>query len=108
MKKKNILIFLLLSLGAAAAQASKFKGYSRVPSSEIMVLKEVVERFVETKTDFLILLQHHPAFYRFPKKTLSTEEIADFLQSRIKSQKPVQVEIDPVTAEIYYLGDPQK
>lgn len=99
---------ILLILFSMNALASKFKGYGRTPSAESKTLTESVDRFEETQTDFLILLSHHAALYRFPKTNEYASQVREFLKQRMKSKQPVVVSIDPTTAQILYIEDPTK
>ncbi len=112
MKKMNKMQYqwfgIFLILYSMNALASKFKGYRRSPSSELMTLTESVDRVAETKTDFLILLSHHAALYRFPKSTEYTSQVREFFKQRMKSKQPIVVSIDPTTAQILYIEDPTK
>ncbi len=103
-----LLSFCTFLIFTTTAQANKFKGYSRNPSSESLVLKDVIDRVQETDSDFLILIMHHPAFYRFPKNPETAKQIRDFLRDRLKKKKVLEFQIDPVSAEIYYLNDADK
>ncbi len=88
-----------------AAQGAKFKGHTKVQGTKAMQFDEQVERFIETKNEFLILFSHHPAFYSFPKSKNSALEFMDFLETRITSQKKLLVTFDPKTVKILSLED---
>ncbi len=96
--------FVCLSI-VPHAQASKFKGHDKIRGSEQMNFNEPVERFIETKKEFLILFVHHPAFYFFPKNKSSAREFRDFLNTRMSSQKKLLVTFDPKTVKITSIED---
>ncbi len=99
------LFLVLFSLSTEVTLAAKFKGYREETNTKRMSFTEPVQRFIETKTDFLILFYHHPSFYFFPKNKQSAVEMRDFLKARIKNRKKLSVDFDPMTLKISTLKD---
>ena len=98
--------FLVIALTCFlnVAQASSFQGYKKQTQEQTMVFVEQVDRFIETPSDFLILLSHHAAFYRFPK-TEYAADIRDFLTSRKNAHRMIKVTFDPTSTEILLIED---
>jgi hypothetical protein len=109
--KSNFLQVTLL--GAAMffsfhSQAAKYSGYEKANGSDALSFEEPIERYIETKTNFLVLFEHHPAFYLFPKNTQYTGDVREFLNKRIKNQSKISVHFDPRTIKIYSIEDLKK
>ncbi len=107
MERFGRIVFIMLTtvVCCMSAQAAKFKGYRKGASEETMTLKESLDRFEETPKDFLILLQRHSGFYLFPKKPEYSSQVREFLNSRMKSKKTIQLQIIPTTSQILNLSD---
>lgn len=101
----KIWLCIFTSIFVASAQAAKFKGYQRSVSASDLVIEESIERYIENASDFLILLDRHQAFYRFPKVKEYEILVRGFLDSRVKDGKKVRVEIDAKTGQINGLSD---
>lgn len=96
------LVFIFI---VQAAHGAKYKGHAKSQATKVMQFNEQVERFIETKNEFLILFSHHPAFYSFPKNKGSVSEFKNFLETRIKSQKKLLVTFDPQSVKIASIED---
>jgi hypothetical protein len=92
-----LFVVLVLALGS---HAKKYKGHDRVPSEELFVMTEPVDRYIEREQDFLILFNRHPAFYRFPKREAETANFKAFLDASIKSKKKLLIKYEPRSAQI--------
>ena len=109
--KSNFLQVILL--GAVMffsfySQAAKYTGYEKANGSDTLNFEEPIERFIETKSSFLVLFEHHPAFYLFPKNTQYTGDVREFLNKRMKDQSKLSVRFDPRTVKIYSIEDLKK
>ena len=100
-------VFLLILFIASSAFAASYKGFKRLPSAETIVFSEPVIHFLENEKEFLILFSKHAAFYKFPKGKEYAEQVRTFLKDRILSKKNVSAEINPLTTQIFTLGDGQ-
>ena len=107
MKSKILQVFFLGSamVFSLQSQAAKYTGYRKTNGSDSLSFEEPIERFIETKSNFLVLFEHHPAFYLFPKNTQYTGDVRDFLNKRIKDQSKITVRFDPRTVKIYSIED---
>lgn len=100
-------VTILLLLASSDVYAARFKGYGRpLGSEDVMTLTEPLARKKESSKEFLILVHGHAAFYAFPKKPENNEQVREYLASRLKSKNPIQIVIDPTTAQIIEMKDP--
>lgn len=83
----------------------KMKGYDNPSKVKPLVLNEVVERFRESKDEFLIVFSGHAAIYRFPKSGDITNRAREFLKEKVNSKKKISATIDPKSAKILFLED---
>lgn len=99
MRRFIMLFFCFPSL----AFALQFTGYS--PANNSLKWSEGIERFEETKTEFLILLSEHAALYSFPRTKNSERQVRNFLENAVRTKKKIKAEVDPEKAQIISLAD---
>ncbi len=101
MKHAILLLIILLGLHTVAmnAEAKSFTGFKRGPSSIIKEIKGPVSEFIETATQFKILIGINAAFYNFPKDQ-NAMELKQVLESSNKSKKALTFKVDIVTRQI--------
>ena len=88
------------------AFTASFKGYSKIDESKsTSITNESIDKFIETKDDFLIAFSKHSSFYKFPKKKVDAYDFKAYLNKMIKTKKSVIVDIDPLTTQIYKISD---
>lgn len=92
-------ILLCLFIGSQAS-AKTFSGFNRGPNSKTLELIEPIERYIETKDEFKILLVNHPAFYTFPKKLKEVDSFSGFIKKYHIENKKVKIIFNALTREI--------
>ncbi|MCX7675353.1 MAG: hypothetical protein N2Z70_05925 [Bdellovibrionaceae bacterium] len=105
------LFILILSLqrsswGAGMPTAiAEYKGYAEEASVKPLILKRAIVRFKETSSDFLIALDKQAAFYRFPKKPDSAEDVRRFLTKKQKEKKVLTFVVNPLSIKIIKISE---
>ncbi|MDG0814804.1 hypothetical protein [Bdellovibrio svalbardensis] len=101
MKHLIVLLFILLGVQtiAMSAEAKTFTGFKRIPTSIVNELNGPVREFIETDSQFKILIGKHAAFYNFPKDQ-NAVELKQLLEESTKSKKTLKFKVDAVTRQI--------
>lgn len=94
------------SWGSAMPSAiAEYKGYTEEASVQPMILKRSIVRFKETSNDFLIALDKQAAFYRFPKKPDSADDVRRFLTKKQKEKKVLTFVVNPLSVKIIKISE---
>lgn len=99
-RTKMFFILFLFILNFSQVKAEKYNGFSQISNQELLTMNEAIERFIENKSEFLILFTGHPAFYSFPKNRNQAPKFKAFLESKISSGKTLKIIFDPKNTQI--------
>lgn len=97
---KMFFIFFLFILPFSKAREPKYTGFSNTSNQELLTMNESVERFIENKSEFLILFIGHQSFYSFPKKRNHEVKFKAFLESQVTKGNLLKIIYNPRNAQI--------
>jgi hypothetical protein len=92
---------LLFSISCLAFESSNtiLVGYDQPIKTRLMTFEDRIAGIIESKENFHILFNGHPAYYLFPKNEGQTA-IRQSLQTLKDGRKAIAVEFDGMTAKI--------
>lgn len=98
----SVLTLFLLSMNLSAAPKISFIGYQKDPKAPTRNLKGPIHKFLETDSDFKLIIGDNAAFYLLPKGT-KAPAMREKLQSLQKEKTPVSAIVNAFNRQILTL-----